>query len=399
MSRRILLAIGSSITIAACSGADQPNYQNSDPQPDQQAGASAGADGGAKAAGSSSGGPSGGGAGNACASTTASISPQSGGMKLVFMFDRSGSMKKDQKWDACKSALKAFFADPKSAGVSASLQFFASQDHDRCDPNSYVQPAVPMTPLPDGRFAQTIDATPLYPEGETPTLPALKGALDYASTLGPNAAVVLVTDGIPNACDGSGGGDPAKVDHVATAAAAAGAVKTYVIGLGNTSALNEIAQSGGTNSAFVVPTNDPGQISSRLMAALGTIASSSASCEYNIPQSTKGQATDINGLSVTYTPANGSATSIPRANGCSGNDPGWTFNDANTPTKVVLCPGSCSAIQGGPGKIDVTVPCANKGNGGSSGGSGQGDGGAGQGDGGTGQGDGGTGSSGGVPPK
>src|SRR5262249_14117619 len=148
---------------------------------------------------------------------------------LVFMFDRSGSMAQMSKWTSCSSGLEAFFADPNSAGLSASLQFF--EQGTECSVSSYSTPQVAMTALPNSTlFTNAIRG--VTPNGGTPTLPALQGAIQYAGTVqqqnpAAKVAVVLVTDGEPNDCNST-------VQAVSNAAAAVAAtIPTYVIGVGN----------------------------------------------------------------------------------------------------------------------------------------------------------------------
>src|SRR6185436_2114849 len=109
------------------------------------------------------------------------------------------------KWPAVTTATKAFFGDQSTAGLSASLSFFplhennSDQGNLMCKSSDYTPPKVPMTALPSGTFAPIIDGTTRL--SDTPTLPALQGALAYAKQVeagGTKAAVVLVTDGEPN---------------------------------------------------------------------------------------------------------------------------------------------------------------------------------------------------------
>src|SRR6185503_4913231 len=71
-----------------------------------------------------------------------------------------------------------------------------------CDPSAYAEPVVEVTPLPDGRARVLLAIDTRVPEGGTPTLPALTGALDAARARQAAAPehktiVVLATDGMP----------------------------------------------------------------------------------------------------------------------------------------------------------------------------------------------------------
>ena len=89
-------------------------------------------------------------------------------------------------------------------GLSASMQFFSQPDD--CNVASYATPDAAMRALPDPlAFSTRLDMT--GPNGGTPTLPALQGAIQYAQqvkagiTNGEKVVIVLVTDGDPNGCN------------------------------------------------------------------------------------------------------------------------------------------------------------------------------------------------------
>jgi hypothetical protein len=297
---------------------------------------------------------------------------------LVFMFDRSGSMGDSvggglTRWTALVPALEAFFADPKSAGISASLQFFAQPSE--CVVSDYATPFVPMTALPNASaFAQAIGAT--SPNGDTPTLPALQGALQYAATQlaqnpGSRVAVVLVTDGEPHDSCGS------TVANVAMAAQAADtatpSLPTYVVGIGKSlTKLDSIAQAGGTNQAFLVATaNNPdaggtaSQTETDFVNALSAIRSSQASCDVPIPNAPPGQALDFGKVNVLATPKGGSPATLPYSIDCGadgGPAQGWHYDDLQAPTAIVLCPASCGAVQvDATAELDVELGCKTEG--------------------------------------
>jgi hypothetical protein len=285
----------------------------------------------------------------ATASAGASLVP----VMLVFMFDRSGSMDQQSKWTSCSQGLTAFFSDANSKGLLASLQFF--EQPDQCNVTAYAAPLVPMTPLPSGNFAGPIAAT--SPQGETPTLPALQGALQYAAQeqkINPTAkvAVVLVTDGDPNACNST-------IQAVSGAAqAAAASIPTYVIGIGNVTNLDMIAAAGGTKTAFIVSTTNPQQTVADFQKALSTIKGSALSCEYTVPAAPQGQSIDFNKINVVYTSSSGAQTVLPYNKDCSGNGQGWHYDNPASPTKIEICPGSCTSIMADTGaKIDVELGC------------------------------------------
>lgn len=294
---------------------------------------------------------------SACA--TSSAAGQGVPAALVFMFDRSGSMKDNNKWGASTAAMKSFFGDQSTSGLSASLQFFPQYQGKNlvCDASGYKAPEVPMKALPDpSTFAQAIDSQDLL--DNTPTLPALSGAIQYARDIqagGQKAAVVLVTDGEPNHCQSS-------VDSVATAAAGAAAdVKTYVIGVGDAlSNLNKIAAAGGTGQAILVSTSSTSTITDSFKAALGAIASQALSCDYKIPAPPNGQSIDPNKVNVRYTGTGAAGSTLTYSANCAAD--GWHYDSAAGPSRIILCPSTCDRVMKDKGaKIDVFFGCAVKG--------------------------------------
>ena len=311
-----------------------------------------------------------GGTGNGAACASSFVQAQALPLMLVFMFDRSDSMNdlessdggtQVSKWDACVSGIGAFFDDPGSAGIFASLQFFMLPDE--CNVDGYAAPQVPMTALPSPVFDQAFAATTA--SGETPTVPALQGALAFAKQTeadhpGAKVAVVFVTDGEPNGCDSS-------IDAAAAAAATAQGdagvgVATYVIGIGKVKSLDAIAAGGGTGKAFIVSTSDPQQTAIDFRTALGAIRGSFLGCDYPIPSPPAGQTLDYGAVNVVFTPSAGSPGTLPYDEDCAGAD-GWRYDDEQNPTRIEICPAQCTTIDSDPGgSIGVQFGCATVGN-------------------------------------
>jgi hypothetical protein len=281
---------------------------------------------------------------------------------LVFMFDRSTSMADSSKWTSCKTALKSFFSSA-SSNVSASLQFFPLYNGSdmTCAVSDYQRMAVPMTTLPSSGFARTIDQEQL--NYDTPTLPALEGAIGYAKSIrsqhaGANVAVVLVTDGYGDAayC----GSDMSRVD--AAAKGAAGEVKTYVIGVGtDLSDLNAVASAGGTSKAYLLHTGSSTQTISDFQAALGNVKTSTVSCDVGIPAPPNGQTLDPTKVNVSVTTGT-KASTLTYDSSCANGD-GWHYDNPTAPTKIQLCPTTCTSINDDTSgaKIDVLFGCTVKG--------------------------------------
>jgi len=286
-------------------------------------------------------------------------------ISLVFMIDRSGSMRRDNnrstidvRWNPVKDGLRTFFGDPASTNVSASLSFFPINNNNGdsiCTTSSYAAPVVPMTQLPNANaFSSAFDTGP---NGGTPTEPALRGAIDAAKAVkagGKNVAVVLATDGAPNDCSS----DRAGVDAIAASGLTDG-IKTFVIGVGpNTGNLNSFAENGGTGAAIMIPTNDAQQVSADLLKAIGQIASSLLGCNYGLPAPPQGQTLDVNAVNVNYTPPNGAAKTLPYSADCSNAD-GWKYDNVAAPKEVILCGNACNTAKAQAGaKLDIIFGCA-----------------------------------------
>ena len=297
---------------------------------------------------------------------------------LVFLLDESGSMgdgqhgDRKQKWDPVTSALKAFFADPASAGITASLTLFPldktpSGPADEsiaadCNATVYEPPVVKPTALPDAKaFADAITKVEPPNEFGTPTLPALTGTISYAESVlaeddTRKVAIVMVTDGDPVSCDGNTIGATA-----AAASAVADRIPTYVIGVGESlTSLNAIAKGGGTDKAFIVALDDPEQTRTDLLDAIELIRGKAISCELDIPSPPAGKKLDPDKVNVHYSGASQSDTSLKYGTTCKG-DVAWHYDDAAQPTKILLCDDTCATVKAdSKAKLGVEFACVNR---------------------------------------
>ncbi len=298
---------------------------------------------------------------SACA--TSSSSAENVPVYLAFVFDRSTSMLDTGKWDASKAALTSFFTSSVTLGINASLQFFPLSKS--CSATPYATPAVAMHALPDdGAFASALDAT--TPDGETPTLPALTGAMTYAKNVrasihdGGRVAVVLVTDGEPNGC-------ASTIDSVAKLARDnAKDVPLYVIGVGsNLAALNPIAEAGGTKVATLVRTSSPDALKTDFAGALDDIRKTS-SCDVRLPTPPDGKVLDTRSVNVVLRTSEGDAgadagasasTTLAYDQACASGG-GWHYDDAMHPSRIELCANSCSDLRKKQGRVDTVLGCA-----------------------------------------
>ncbi len=324
------------------------------------------------------------GTGTKAACVTSTANGQLAPVDLVFMYDKSGSMGDPAegfdptlKWIPVSTGMVAFFDDPGSQGLSASLQFFPIPTNGTLDQvcnAAYATPAVAMTPLTASNtsFVNAIQTT--QPAGGTPTLPALEGAIAYAKQLAQaqpqaKAVVVLVTDGDPGFAvnyqfvTGCPNND---IPHVAAAAQAAWqgtpSIPTYVIGVGPDAAnLDAIASAGGTGQPIMVDVSDPAQTKPNFVSALNAIRSQVVSCDFGMPPAPAGQTIDLGAVNVILVDASGNQTTIPYDAGCTGGT-GWYYDNPSSPTKITLCSGSCTQVQADAGgKVTLTFGCKTSG--------------------------------------
>ncbi len=298
-------------------------------------------------------------------------------VRLAFAFDVSGSMGKLDKpyhdpvlkWRPVVAATRAFFENPTSAGISASLSFFPAAD-DKCDSSTYATPDVAMTELPSSAFGEAIAAIDPKTDddwrGGTPTLAVVQGNAEYlmaqiAALPEAAHALVLVTDGYPQSCDDN------AISSVASALEASAAdFPTYVIGVRNPEGgpdtvtdLNDLAVAGGTDAAIFIDTGDPDQTAADLSAAIDRIRQSSITCDAAIPPAPAGTKFDPEKVNVS-TELSGAASELGYDPECEG-ELGWRFDDADAPSTIVLCPSTCQAVQGdSTAKLSVEFGCGRR---------------------------------------
>lgn len=291
---------------------------------------------------------------------------------MYIMMDRSVSMVElvgttgKSRWELVRDAVEKFVMDPGAANIGVGIQFFGASgskdDTIDCDPSRYATPAVPigLASQNGAAIVAAVDAT--LPGGITPTLPALQGAIQYgeqwASThAGRATVVVLVTDGYPTQCQ-----DPVSISEIADAAKAGAQnippVRTYVVGLAAGFNLDSIARAGGTANAFNL---DEGDVTTSFVSTLQNITNDKLSCEYQLPEPTDpSQPLDVNKVQVVYTPAVGDPEEVPKANGAAdcanSKEGGWYYDTPTNPTKILVCPCTCSRFAAG--KVDIKLGCA-----------------------------------------
>jgi hypothetical protein len=255
------------------------------------------------------------------------------------------------RWSAVSEAVSKFVQDPASADIGVGLGFFPLfvPVADQCLVTNYSTPAVPIAPARTNAAAIVAQIGAEAPGGNTPTHKALAGAYEYirsytAQTPGHTAAVLLVTDGMPFSC-GESHTTTLTLPVVQMGFSAAPAIKTYVVGMGNTAALDALALAGSGDQTHYFDGN--GDVSSKIQAALKSVTTS-ITCDYAIP--TGGKAIDFSlvnieaqlGAAGTPTPLGNVASAAQ----CDARG-GWYYDAAPpaTPTKITLCPQTCEPLK------------------------------------------------------
>jgi hypothetical protein len=260
-------------------------------------------------------------------------------------------------------------------GACAAFDF----DGDSCQATDYRNPAVVIGALPEPAAPIAAVLGALRPEERigTPIGPAVTGALAYlrahvAATPGRRGALIFTADGEINICE------PGTIEGVAqvlsAARAAAPSLTTYVIGVFPPAEqafvvpdLNRLATAGGGGMPFVL---DPmGDLTQKLLDALGKIRGAALPCEYLIPRPRTGDTIDFQKVNVGFTAASGAETipyvaSAPRCDPMRG---GWYYDvdpavPGNIPTRVVICPATCTRFKAetAGAKVDLLFGCKRK---------------------------------------
>ncbi len=309
-------------------------------------------------------------AGGACASAQATAEPRP--VRLAVLFDASGSMGEldypwhdpEVKWEPVVAATNTFLTSPDSVGVEASMTLFPSLE-DRCDPGQYDTPQIPFTELPSPVFGELLD-TIVPDRGGTPTWAVLASTIDWLLPLveedsETSYAIVLVSDGYPQGCS-----DDDDMDVVsAEVAAVADTIPTYVIGVrnppvedapDNVTNLHQIAEAGGTETAFLIDTGDPEQTHRDFLAAINGIRGQSLSCNLGLPAPPAGRELDPRRVNVIY--ESGDATTpLGYSVGCSDAN-SWHYDDPDHPTEIRLCDATCATMKADPrARLDIEFAC------------------------------------------
>jgi hypothetical protein len=357
--------------VAACSGTKAGSGFESSSSGSTSGGASSSGTGSSSGGGSSSGvlgssSSSGGPSDAACAEESALAQQQP--LDMYIMLDQSGSMNQQNKWTNVTGALKSFFTQPSAAGIGVGLQYFGLGGGpftpSSCNAADYAKPEVEIAALPGSANALTSSLGGHGPLTDTPTIAALQGAVDHAGAwasahAGHVTIAVLATDGDPSSsCDDN----LADINAVAQkAATGTPKILTFVIGVGTSlTALNGIANAGGTNQAFIVDPN--GNTAQQFLDALNKIRGTALGCTYQIPVPKGGGQLDFNTVNVKYTPSGGQTVTIPKVAdkaSCPASGEAWYYDNNAAPTQIILCDATCKEVAADSNaQVAVAVGCA-----------------------------------------
>lgn len=308
---------------------------------------------------------------DACA--TVSVEPEPAPLDLYVVLDRSGSLVNPQlgpeRWPPVRDALSEFFGSSQAAGIGVALGMFAHPTLTPCMAASYETPLVAMAPLPGSSTGHAIALTAAMDSYApilgvlTPTHSAIVGAISFAQThkaLNPThvVAIVLATDGMPEAPSCATENSSAVTAAIAAAANAQPSIRTFVIGVDPTAEMstNMSAWAAAGQGQFFDAATAAGP--AELLQALDAVKSSLLGCVFSLPTTDSG-VVDPTGVKVTFATA-GSAkkvwSPVASPSACSGE--GFFYDNNVAPTTIELCADSCAAVQAEPaGELKVEVAC------------------------------------------
>ena len=242
-----------------------------------------------------------------------------------------------------------------------------------CDAAAYASPAKGIEALPGSGadLIASIDSQQIDPNSQTPTGPALTGALKQASEWAKahrnhRVVAVLATDGVPGEC--SPQSSTGLKEIAAAGLAATPSTPTFVIGVFSSTDIaqgraigNAVANAGGTKAAIVIDTSH--DVASEFRAALDQIRGTQLACEFEIPEPSADDVIDYALINVNFKMGKKSST-LPYVGSVDDCDPlrgGWYYDTDPTvddPTRIIVCPVTCATFQAASNaSVDIAVGC------------------------------------------
>jgi len=243
-----------------------------------------------------------------------------------------------------------------------------------CMPSDYQAPRVAIAELPAAAALLDVVLGISLPNGGTPMGPAVEGALAHlsghvAANPGRRAALVLISDGLPDGC-GESQVEPV-VARLQAAQAATPSISTYVIGVFNAMdlpmsepSLVSLAQGGGTGMPFVLTAN--ANLSQSFLDALNQIRGKALACEFAIPaaNTNMGQI-DYGKVNVHIAGAGGGdVLYVGSADRCDPARGGWYYDvdpAMGKPSRILTCEATCARLKAaGDTKIELRFGCRSR---------------------------------------
>jgi hypothetical protein len=303
---------------------------------------------------------------------------------IIIAFDNSSSMACDVSDAACtnappgggpttriaavREAITAFVNAPGSANVGVGLTCFPPADPlaEQCN-QDYSKPDVPIAPASTNAAQFGTVLGMLTPHLNTPTEQVLTGSYKAAQAYiaanpGRSVAVVLVTDGMPFACNNDKTG-AASAALAKTAFEGTPSIETYVVGLGKVDTLDAIALAGtGGVTHYIAANADATQKILDLLKAVSTMIT----CDYTIP--TNGKTLDYGAVNVQAklgpTGTFDKVLYVTGGSKCAAAKGGWFYDvtpnpPVSTPHTITLCPETCNPLKATEGSaLQVLIGCA-----------------------------------------
>jgi hypothetical protein len=279
----------------------------------------------------------------------------------------------EQRITPVRAAMTNFLTDPASAGIGVGLAYFGDHDLDQnndpnvCSVEGHSDASVEIAPLPDNADALVASLDAKMPQGGTPTHLAIEGACAHVSewkTTHPDnkTVVLLVTDGIPEySCN-------ANINRAVAAAEQCRAetgTPIYVLGVDSNNnginnslvQLDQIAEAGGTNEAYIT---DNADVEGSMLAALNAIrADAVIPCDLRIPDPPPGETMNPGLINLGICDAGGTLQTTPNVvdeGACDGN-PGWYYDDPTQPEMIHLCEATCETVSVPGATLFYTIGC------------------------------------------
>lgn len=295
-------------------------------------------------------------------------------LDMLVLLDQSGSMTEhEDRWTPTTNAIKRFVGASESNGVGIGLQYFplGKNDGEKCETQTYAEPAVSLGTLPGNAKAMTDSIDAHYftkenccdaPEHQgTPTRPAIEGVFAYLRSWlkehpERNAIVLLATDGEPSECNNNDIDDVSA--SVAQAANGMPSIKTYVIGIGDQENLGDLAEAGATGQGAFLVDGSGMQTEVQLLDALAKIRGATLRCDFEVPS---GADSDPNKTNVARASGAKPATTlvkVPQESDCAKATAGGWYSDAAS-RHILLCPDTCrEVLADSTAKVSIVVGCA-----------------------------------------